>query len=272
VTSKRVGVLGPKGTFSEEAALRFDQHMERVLYDSIEAVFEGVIDGEVRYGVVPVENSLEGSVATTLELLLNTSITICKEIILDINHCLLALWGAQISDIEEVISHPHALAQCRSYLKDLSGVKTRNFPSTAEAAKEVASKGFMKTAAIAPTVAAKLYGLNVLKEGIQDQEKNQTRFFVISKECPEVSERGKISIVMGIKDRPGALYEILGHFARGNVNLTKIESRPTKKSLGDYIFYIDFIGNKDDEKIKKILENLEGLTTFLKVLGSYSTG
>ncbi|RMF88956.1 MAG: prephenate dehydratase [Methanobacteriota archaeon] len=272
MSSERIAILGPKGTFSEEAALRFNPDLERAAYSSIEEVFDAVRGGAARYGVVPVENSLEGSVSATLELLLKSDIQICREIVLDITHCLMALPGTGIQEIEEVISHPHALAQCRGFLKTLPGVKTRNFPSTAEAAREIASKGLSKTAAIGSRIAADLYGLSILEEGVEDEERNQTRFFVLSKECPEKSGQIKTSIVIAVRDRPGALYEILGYFARGGVNLTKIESRPTKKSLGDYIFYIDFLGDAGDERIRGILEKVAGLTTFFKVLGSYSTG
>jgi prephenate dehydratase len=269
---KRLALLGPKGTFTEEAALKADPGAEKVYSQTIEDVFDSVISGRAENGIVPVENSLEGSVSATLEMLLSTDISICREVVLDINNSLLALPGVGMSDIKEVISHPHALAQCRGFLKSLPGVKTRNFPSTAEAAKEVSVKGLEQTVAIASKIAADIYGLNILKEGIQDHERNQTRFFVISLACPNVPEVKKTSIVFGLKDRPGALNEILSHFARAQVNLTKIESRPTKKSLGDYIFFIDFIGDRGDEKIQSILEAVKDLTTSFKVLGSYSTG
>jgi prephenate dehydratase len=266
-----VALLGPRGTFSEEAAIKFDGEAKRILCDTIEDVFEGVIAGEANYGIVPVENSLEGSITTTLELLLETSSTICREVVLDINHCLLTLPGTKIEEIREIISHPHALAQCRKFLRGLKKVKTRNFSSTGEAAKEITIKKLKGTAAIAPKIAARFYNLSILKEGIQDQKKNQTRFFVIGLECPNGSTREKTSIVFGLKDRPGALYDVLGHFAKGGVNLTKIESRPTKKSLGEYIFYIDFIGDSEDDKIKGILGSVKQFTTTFKVLGSYST-
>jgi prephenate dehydratase len=269
---ERIALLGPKGTFTGEAALKADPDADRVFYETIEDVFDAVTSGRAEKGIVPVENSLEGSVSATLEMLLSTDVSICREVVLDITHCLLGLPGAGLSDFNEVISHPHALAQCRGFLKSLKAIKTRNFPSTADAAREIAVKDLKTTAAIAPRIAAEIYGLNIMKEGIQDEEKNQTRFFVISKGCPEISGAKKTSIVIGLMDRPGALYDILGHFANAGVNLTKIESRPTKKSLGDYIFFIDFIGDRRDEKIQRIFETVKGLTTSIKVLGSYSTG
>lgn len=268
----RLALLGPKGTFTEEAAFKADPDAEKIYCQTIEEVFDAVTTDRAERGIVPVENSLEGSVSATLDMLLSTEVSICREVVLDINHCLLGLPEAGIGEIIEVISHSHALAQCRGFLKSLSGITTRNFPSTAEAAREVAIKGLKQTAAIASKIAADVYGLNILKEGIQDQERNQTRFFVISNKCSETSKEKKTSIVFGLRDRPGALNEILGHFAKADINLTKIESRPTKKSLGDYIFFIDFIGDADDEGIKKILKKIKDITSYYKVLGSYSTG
>jgi prephenate dehydratase len=269
--SSTIALLGPKGTFSGEAALKFDPQAKRLFCDSIEEVFDSIVGERAEYGIVPVENSLEGSVSATLEMFLKARVRICSEVVLDIDHCLLVYHGAQIDDIREVISHPHALAQCRGFLRSLIGVKTRNFPSTGEAAREVADKKLKTTAAIGPRIAANIYDLSILKEGVQDQETNQTRFFIIALKCPLIRGKKKTSIVIGLKDRPGALYEVLEHFARGGINLTKIESRPTKKSLGDYIFYIDFMGDGEDKKIKEILNRLKTSTTTLKVLGSYST-
>ena len=268
----RLALLGPKGTFTEEAALTADPEAERIYCETIEEVFETVAAGGAEKGIVPVENSLEGSVSVTLDMLLSSEVSICSEVVLDISHSLMALPGSDIGDINEVISHPHALAQCRNFLKSMPGVKTRNFPSTAEAAREVSEKSLATTAAIAPRLAAKIYGLNILREGVQDKQRNQTRFFVISNNCPETSGQKKTSIVFGLKDRPGALHEILGHFAKAEINLTKIESRPTKKSLGDYIFFIDFMGAADDEKIAGLLSTVESHTSYYKVLGSYSVG
>lgn len=267
--NRRLALLGPKGTFTEEAALKADSEAEKIYCQTIEEVFETVADGRAEMGIVPVENSLEGSVFATLDMLLSTDVSICREVVLNISHSLMALPGVEIDGVDEVISHPHALAQCRGLLKTFSGVKTRNFPSTAEAAREVAVKKLGSTAAIAPRIAAEIYGLKILQTDVQDEETNQTRFFVISNNCLEASGQKKTSIVFGLIDRPGALYEILGHFSKAEINLTKIESRPTKKSLGDYIFFIDFMGAAEDEKIARLLKTVQGLTSYYKVLGSY---
>lgn len=264
----KVAILGPRGTFSEEAANLFDESPDIELCGDIEEIFESVISGVCEFGIVPMENSLEGSIGMTSELLLKEDVKIYKEIVLDIRQSLMALEGASLGDITEVISHPHALAQCKGTLREL-GVKSRNFSSTAEAAKEIAEKNLEGTGALASRVAASLYGLEILKDDAQDGDGNQTRFFVISKNDHERTGNDKTSLIIGLKDRPGALFDTLKSFADKNVNLTKIESRPTRKALGDYIFYIDLEGHREDGAVSAVLEELKESTAFLKVLGSY---
>jgi prephenate dehydratase len=264
----KVAILGPRGTFSEEAAFLFDKDPDLLLCGDISEIFERVTSGSADFAIVPVENSLEGSIGMTSELLLKEDVKIFKEIILDIRHSLMTLEGTDIGDITEIISHPHALAQCKGLLKELN-VKTRNFPSTAEAAMEVAEKDLKGTAAIAPRVAASLYGLKIHREDVQDEDRNQTRFFVISKNDHKRTQNDKTSLIIGLKDRPGALYDALKSFAERNINLTKIESRPSRKALGDYIFYIDLEGHREDVAVGDVLEKLKDSTAFLKVLGSY---
>ncbi len=265
----KISILGPRGTFSEEAAHKFFKNHELLLGKDIEEIFESVLSGKAEYGIVPVENSLEGSVGVTLELLQKKNVKIYGEIILDIRHSLMALPSAGLRDIKEIISHPHALAQCKNFIKTLK-VNTRSFHSTAEAAREIAQHKLKNAAAIAPKVAAQLYNLKILKEDIQDENHNQTRFFVIAKKDYEKTGRDKTSIIFGLKDRPGALYEALEGFALEKINLTKIESRPSRKALGDYVFYIDFEGHREDARIRKVLRNLKKRVAFMKVLGSYS--
>ncbi|NOZ76940.1 MAG: prephenate dehydratase [Euryarchaeota archaeon] len=264
----KVAILGPRGTFSEEAARIFSPDAELQMAGDIPTVFEKLESGDCEYGIVPVENSLEGPVGITLELLLERQARIYGEVVVDIHHALLALPGTGTGDLREVISHPHALAQCKGFLKEL-GVKTRNFPSTAGAAREVGEKGLAGTGAIAPRGAAELYGLAVLEEDIQDVDANQTRFLVISREDHPPTGRDKTSVVIGLKDRPGALYQCLGVFAKRGINLTRIESRPSRKALGDYLFFIDFEGHREDPHVAEVLEELEGSLSFLRVLGSY---
>ncbi len=264
----KIAILGPRGTFSEEAAYRFMLSPTLVLAKDIEEIFSFVTKGEVEFGVVPIENSLEGSVHLAQELLIKEDVKIYSEITLEINHCLLALEGTTLGDIDEVISHPQALAQCKQLIRDL-GAKTRNAPSTADAAREIKEKGLKNSAAIAPLASARLYNLKVLKENVQDVEENKTRFLIISQRDHRPTGVDKTSIILSLKDKPGALYEVLKIFADSKINLTKIESRPSRKALGDYVFFIDFEGHREEEKVKGALENLKSATSFIKVLGSY---
>lgn len=266
----KVAVLGPKGTFSEEAARKFGAR-ELVLSHDIEGIFDEVLKGSVAYGMVPVENSLEGSVAMTLELLLRKDVKIYGEVILNISHRLLALPGTRLEDIKEVVSHPHALGQCKSFLRRL-GVRTRDTSSTAEAAKEVAEGRLASTGAIAPRLAAELYGLEALEENVQDEGQNRTRFLVIALGDHEKTSRDKTSLILGLRDRPGALHDALGVFAKEGINLTRIESRPSRKALGEYLFYLDLEGHRQDPRVRSALKGLDERAAFLKVLGSYPRG
>ncbi|MEE8167271.1 MAG: prephenate dehydratase [Candidatus Hydrothermarchaeales archaeon] len=267
----KVALLGPRGTFSEEAALKFFEEPEFLLAEDIEEIFVSVSKGRSPHGLVPVENSIEGAVGMTLEMLLREDVRIYGEIILNVRHLLLAQPGVKLSEVMEVISHPHALAQCKIFLKGL-GVKTRNFSSTAEAARHVAELKSRETAAIAPRISALIYGLEILKEDIQDEELNQTRFLVISKKDHTKAGNDKTSLILGLKDKHGALYQALGAFAELGINLTKIESRPSRKALGDYIFYIDLEGHREEVGIKHALKELKRQASFMKILGSYPKG
>lgn len=266
----KISILGPRGTFSEEAAHKFFKTPELLLSEDIEEIFESVLSGKADYGIVPVENSLEGSVGVTLELLQKKDVKIYGEIILDIRHSLMALPKVGLRDIKEIISHPHALAQCKNFIKTMKA-STRSSHSTAEAAREITQQKIKNAAAIAPKIAAQLYNLKILKEDIQDENRNQTRFLVIAKKDHEKTGRDKTSIILGLRDRPGALYEALKGFALEKINLTKIESRPSRKALGDYVFYIDFEGHREDDRVKKVLEKLREQVAFMKILGSYHT-
>jgi prephenate dehydratase len=264
----KISILGPRGTFSEEAAHKFSKTPELLLGKDMEEIFESVLSRKADYGIVPVENSLEGSVGVTLELLQKKDTKICGEIILNIRHSLVALPSVGLPDIKEIISHPHALAQCKNFIRNLKA-NTRSFHSTAEAAREIAQQKLKNVAAIAPKIAAQLYNLKILKEDIQDENRNQTRFLVIATEDHEKTGRDKTSIILGLKDRPGALYDALEGFALEKINLTKIESRPSRKALGDYVFYIDFEGHRKDARVRKVLRNLKKRVAFMKILGSY---
>jgi len=231
-----------------------------------------VVNGKCSKGIVPIENSIEGPVGLTLDLLAHKiDLVIEKEIVIPISHNLLIckdIYGAEgIGDIIDVYSHSQALAQCQNYLEN-HNMKTHFTLSTAAAAESI--KGQKGVAAIGTLKAAEIYGLKPIDKNIQDIKNNQTRFIILSKNLTKITGHDKTSLLFSLfDDNPGGLYEILGVFAKSNVNLTKIESRPSKEGLGKYIFFIDLEGHQDDEKIKNILNILKEKTSFLKILGSY---
>jgi len=231
-----------------------------------------VVDGECFKGIVPIENSIEGPVGLTLDLLAHKiDLVIEKEIVIPVSHSLLVdknIYDTDdIGDITDVYSHSQALAQCQNYLEHYK-LKTHFTLSTAAAAKSI--KGQKGVAAIGTLKAAEIYGLKPIDKNIQDIKNNQTRFIILSKNSTKVTGNDKTSLLFSLfDDNSGGLYEILGVFAKSNINLTKIESRPSKEGLGKYIFFVDLEGHQDDEKIKNILSILKEKTSFMKILGSY---
>ncbi len=279
-----IGVLGPRGSYSEKAAKQWlsrkyhDSDNSLKYCDDIQDVFTAVNSGSVDIGVVPLENSIEGSVGVTLDMLLESDVTVIGETVVVVEHCLLS--RGKKEDIKVILSHPQGLAQCRQFLKEQFGnVELRSTGSTSHAAKLATE--FSEMAAIASKEAAQMYDLDVLIPNIQDRKRNHTRFFVIIPSDDEqlaetiVQDNAdkqdfKTSIIVYLdRDRPGALYEILSEFAQKNINLTRIESRPSKQSLGDYIFYIDFEGYINDGIIKDAIYNVKSKVGMLKILGSY---
>ncbi len=271
--NKKIGFLGPWGTYTQEALVKLLPVSEEDLipYTTEADVIKAVERGEVAKGMVAIENSIEGSVNATLDVLaFETNLFIEKEIIIPIHHCLMARPGVKLEEITTVISHPQALAQCRSYIsKKLPRASLEIASSNADAAKTVSEKSG-KFAAIGPSLAAEIYGLDILDAGIADFEDNQTRFVLVGKEPAPRTGHDKTSIVCFIfEDRPGSLLQILQEFAYRYINLTKIQSRPTKKALGDYCFFIDIEGHVDDEIIASALKCLRCKVRDVKVLGSY---
>ena len=277
----KIGILGPEGTFSETAAVLWlkvrrggnIENVELNYYETIVDVSESIVRKEVDYGIVPIENSLEGSVGETLDLLSSENdeggMRIVGEILVPIKICLLA--KGSFARIRKVVSHPHALAQCKQFIRErlkVKGVEVKSVESTAGAAKMAMEDD--EVAALASEEAAKKYKLTILAENVQDKE-SVTRFVVLSSSDIEATPTGKdkTSLLLYLKDRPGALYEVLGEFAQRGINLTKIESRPSKRALGDYMFHIDCEGHLEEEGIKEVLEGVKRKVAMLKVLGSY---
>lgn len=262
-----IGTLGPEGSYSEKAAEQWNKAGKLQYYDDIQDTVEALLNNEVDYSIVPVENSLEGSIPLTLDLLMEHQLKIVGEVIVQISHCLLS--NGRLSDIKIIMSHPQALSQCRKFIKNnFKNVEVRPVLSTSLAAK--LASGSKDIAAIASGESAQRYGLKILEENIQDVNENYTRFIVIGKETPHATGNDKTSIILYLqKNRPGALFEILDEFAKKNIDLTKIESRPTKKLLGDYLFHIDLKGHIEDRIIIDTLEKINSKVGMLKILGSY---
>ena len=266
-----LGYLGPEGTYTEIAARECNGEIDKyIAFDDIRTLFMAVKEKEVEQAIVPLENSLEGAVTLTLDLLVEIDLQITDEIIIPINHSLIANKDLELSEIKNVISHPQALAQCRNFLQEnLTDYKVNTASSTAEAVKQI-TKLDESWAAIANHKLADFYPVEVLTEMIQDNKDNWTRFVILGRNQTEITGNDKTSLILSPgRDKPGNLYKILREFARRNINLTRIESRPAKKKLGDYIFFIDCEGHYQQEKLANVLEDLEEKTKWLKVLGSY---
>lgn len=263
--------LGPAGTYTEEAAERHDPTAQRLPFPSVAAAIAAVEGGEADEAVAAIENSIEGTVTDTVDLLIHDSrLSIREELVIPISHCLLAQAGAQLSAIEIVYSHPNALGQCRKYLA-ASLPKAQPVPalSTVKAVEE-AKASLRPAAAIAPERAAKLYAVTVLARGIQDNQVNATRFVVLAEQDHAPTGDDKTSIAFSFaEDKPGQLYRVMGEFATRNLNLSKVESRPSKESLGKYVFLLDVGGHREDGLVREAFERVEAMTSMWKVFGSY---
>lgn len=267
-----IGFLGPCGTFSEEAALLYKKNVpEAPLVEcaTISEVVERVAAGDLTEGIVPLENTLEGGVGATLDLLAGEAPVLIKaELIYPVRQCLLAGPGVTLARISRVYSHPQALAQCRRFLeRELPGAKLCPVESTAAAARLV--RGRKRGAAIAARRTAVLFGLRVLAEHIADHGVNATRFVILARRDHPPTGKDKTSLVLSLPDGPGRLHHILGYFARRGVNLTRIESRPARHSPGDWLFFIDCAGHRCDPLLAPLWEELAGAVPFFKFLGSY---
>jgi chorismate mutase/prephenate dehydratase len=265
---QKVAYLGPRATFTHLACIqKFGASAQYIPVTSIKDVFNEVERERANFGVVPIENSTEGVVNHTLDMFIDSNLLIYGEVLQEVSHHLLSK-AERLEDVKKIYSHPHAIAQCRQWLEaNLPHVPVSEVPSTARAAELCADEP--TAAAIASELAGQLYGLKTLKARIEDNINNYTRFLVLSQKPPERTGRDKTSVMLSVKDKVGALYELLRPFASYGINMTKIESRPSRRKAWEYIFFVDVEGHIDEDRVRKALEEVKGRCLFMKVLGSY---
>lgn len=263
-----VAYLGPVATFTHLAALKkFGSSVKYIESSNITEIFNEVEKGRADFGVVPIENSIEGAVTHTLDMFVDSELKICSEVYLEITHYLLSK-ERSLSKIKKIYSNPQVFGQCRNWLeRNLSGLELIEVSSTAKAAQVVSHK--KQSACIASKMAKDIYGLNILASSIEDTPYNITRFLVIGRTIAEPTGKDKTSIMFSIKDRVGALHDMLEPFKKHGINLTKIESRPSKKKVWDYYFFVDMEGHCKQDNVTSALQELEQGASYLKILGSY---
>lgn len=264
-----VAFQGELGAYSEEAAVNhFGPSIEVTPCESLDDVFDSVEREAAHFGVVPIENSLEGSISRAYDLLLESDLKVRGEIELRIAHCLIANPGTRLDEIKRVYSHPQALGQCQAFLKHLNCEMVPTY-DTAGSVKMIKEKGITDGAAIAGIRAAEIYEMTILAREIEDNPNNFTRFFVLAKHDAPPTGNDKTSIVFAVSHKPGALYNLLGELAASRINLTKIESRPTRQRPWEYNFYLDFEGHHEDAVPREVIGKMEQNALFVKVFGSY---
>ncbi len=268
--SMTIAYFGPEATFTHQAAIRkFGSSLRYSAQKTIADVFLEVSKNRADYGVVPVENSTEGVVTNTLDMFVDSELKIVAQVILPIQQCLLA--ACKLSDIKVLYSHPQALAQCRGWVQNhLPQVEITESSSTTRAAQLAASE--KNTAAIASSLAAERYNLSILELDIQDNSTNATRFLVLGRKCGPATGQDRTSVMFSVADSVGALHKALAPFRKFKINMTKIESRPSKKKAWEYLFFVDCDGHQTDKKVERAIKELQEECTLVKVLGSYPSG
>lgn len=268
----KVSILGSRGSFHDIVAREKFPGSELLEHTEFYEVFEDVKSGRADSGIIAIENSIGGSILVNFDLLLKYDLHVVGEVYLRVIHNLMALPGVKIDDIEEVYSHPSALSQCLEFLQRHSRVKKIEYSDTAGSARMIKEKGLRNAAAIASSLAAEIYSLEILAKGIETDKQNYTRFLTISRNAGFSPKANKTSLVMQMEHRPGSLFHCLKCFADEGLNLSKIESRPIIGKTWNYYFYLDFEAAANDTETKRALDCLKKSTSMIKILGSYERG
>lgn len=266
----RIGYQGVKGSFSEEAMISFfKKNHQNINYEKFEDIFIALKNNEIDYGILPFENSCTGAITVVYDLLSKYGFYIVGEECIKINQNLVGVKGTHLSDVKEVYSHPQGFEQSKKFLKNHEDLKLVYFHNTAISARYVSNLNDKSKAAIASNRAAKIYNLDIIAENINDNDTNYTKFIIISKTLEFSKESNKITVNFSLENEAGALYNLLGHFAKNNINMIKIESRPSKGELWEYVLYVDFEGNINDDSVKNAMKLIEKETRYFKLLGCY---
>jgi prephenate dehydratase len=266
----KVAFQGEHGAYSEQAVLALlGEEAEPCPYPTFDAVFEAVEGGVCARGVVPVENTLAGSIHRNYDLLLRHNLFIVAEYVLRVSHCLIAHPGVALTEIRRVYSHPQALAQCEHSLRDLGDVEVIATHDTAGSVRLIQEQGWRDAAAIAGEHAATLYDMAILRREFEDEKTNYTRFIALAREAVVPEGESKTSVAFAGRNEPGLLFRCLSAFALRGIDLSKIESRPLRGVPWEYIFYLDFVGNLAEERCRRAIDHLQEMATFLRVFGSY---
>lgn len=266
----KIGYQGVKGSFSEEAMISFfGENNKSLNYEKFEDVFISLKNDEIDYGILPFENSCTGAITSVYDLISKYGFYIVGEECIKINQNLVGVKDATVDDIKEVYSHPQGFEQSKNFLRNHEDFKLIYFYNTAISAKHVSKLNDKGKAAIASSRAAKIYNLDILAKNIHDNNNNHTKFVIISKNLESSKESNKITVSFSLENRAGSLYNLLGHFVKNNLNMIKIESRPSNGELWEYVLYVDLEGNINDEKVKNAINLIKEETRYFKLLGCY---
>lgn len=266
----KIGYQGVKGSFSEEAMIKyFGENHTTTDYEEFEDVFVALKNKEIDYGILPIENSSTGAITTVYDLLVEYGLYIVGEECIKIDQNLIGVKGSKLEDIKEIYSHPQGFEQSSEFLSKQNNLKLIPFHNTAISAKYISELNDKSKAAIASLRAAKIYGLDVIQKEINDKDNNHTKFVIVGRKLESSKECNKITVVFSLDDKAGTLYNLLRHFAENNINMIKIESRPSKNEPWQYLLYVDFEGNIENEDVKKAIKLIEEKSEYFKLLGCY---